>query len=89
MITSDRIIHVARISKAEWFVMTQPVATVAADIERLRGLIETHNAGCREECAARGEQHCYPYMSRGRRCPDCPRDGTIDDTYYNELGEPT
>jgi hypothetical protein len=53
----------------------------ADEIERLRGLIEAHNQGCLESCNSQAESsRCGAYRSRGRYCPDCPRDWLIDST---------
>jgi len=46
------------------------------EIQRLRSAIDNHNAGCVESCAARS--HCEAFTSRGRNCPDCPRDWAIE-----------
>lgn len=46
-----------------------------AEVERLQGLIDAHNADCDSIChgrAVRGE--CEAWTSRGKVCCDCPRD---------------
>lgn len=50
------------------------------EYERLQGLIRDHNVGCAAACQAMPREHCQPYKSRGRRCPDCPQDDMIDVT---------
>lgn len=51
-----------------------------AEIERLRGVINDHNADCESQCEQRqqsGDSHC-PYAKYDLQCPDCPRDGMLD-----------
>ena len=53
------------------------------EIERLRGLIDAHNADCTARCEAMSKQAgyagvCIHYTNRGRTCPNCPRDEMID-----------
>ena len=52
-----------------------------AEIERLRGAIDGHNAECIRQCEARkamGSTHC-PMKGYRRNCSDCPRDGMVDE----------
>jgi len=53
------------------------------ELERLRGLIDAHNADCIARCEAMSKQAghagvCIHYTNRGRTCPNCPRDEMID-----------
>jgi hypothetical protein len=59
--------------------MTQALAD---EIERLRGLIETHNTECQALCGAEDREawRCQSYVHRCRRCPDCPAIWKIDFT---------
>ncbi len=51
----------------------------AAELGRLRSLIDDHNEGCRQSCEARaGSSLCEAYKRRRRTCPDCPKDWAID-----------
>jgi len=59
------------------------------EIERLRGLIDAHNADCIARCEAMSKQAghagvCIHYTNRGRTCPNCPRDEMIDAARGNE-----
>lgn len=50
-----------------------------ADYDALAALIDEHNSACAAACEAqRDAGRCHAYMSRGLRCPDCPRDWQID-----------
>lgn len=52
-----------------------------AEIASLRALIESHNAGVIESCQNaynRKLRACDEFQSRGRQCPECPRDDLID-----------
>lgn len=42
-------------------------------------LIASHNAECDGLCTKQAA-NCEPFTSRGRRCPECPRDWKIDDS---------
>lgn len=44
----------------------------------LERLINAHNEDCERMCAGYGEDRCAPYVDRGRRCTDCPKDYAID-----------
>jgi len=48
------------------------------EIVRLRDLIRAHNALCENACAACSDAHCEPWLTRGRWCPDCPREWMIE-----------
>jgi hypothetical protein len=59
-------------------VLNEALEYGCAEIERLRDLIRTHNASCENACAARSDAHCEPWLTRGRWCPDCPREWMIE-----------
>lgn len=67
---------VRALDEATWY--------VTAEVERLRDLIRTHNASCESACTERGDAYCEPYVTRGRQCPDCPRDWMIDEGRSDE-----
>jgi len=56
-----------------------------AEADKLGALIAEHNSGCVMACEARGD--CRPYTSRGRKCPDCPKDWMIELPADQEGGE--
>jgi len=58
----------------------------ADEIERLRGLIDAHNADCIARCEAMRQQPnpgqggiCAHYTNLGRTCRNCPRDEMIEE----------
>lgn len=56
------------------------VAELEKEVERLRGLIETHNEGCASQCEfCKKQGRCDGFVIRGLQCTDCPRDYTISD----------
>ena len=58
------------------------ILVLATEVRRLRVVITEHNAGLAAECAAReaAGSPCARYRAirPGKRCPDCPRDGEVE-----------
>jgi len=55
---------------------SHPLRELEAYAGQLLRAIKEHNESC--ECACNARKDCAPYVDRGLRCPECPRDWKID-----------
>ena len=63
------------------------LASLRAEVERLRAAVDGHNNSCERMCKARdakGEGEAW--TSRGKVCCDCPRDWMIEGTSGQQPG---
>jgi hypothetical protein len=68
----------ARVAELETTINTSEIVNRLRDrIADLEMLITEHNEGCNSSCDARGVDYCEPYVTRGKRCPDCQKDWNI------------
>lgn len=63
---------------AEFRAVKEALASVMAERDALNAAVQSHNEGCKEACESMSAMHCNPYLARGGRCPDCPKDWVID-----------
>lgn len=61
------------------YVLATEYDALAARVAQLEQLIHDHNNGCSQSCFAMAEHgRCEGFTGRGRKCPDCPEDWTIE-----------
>jgi hypothetical protein len=65
-----------RVEAYTWRLKAQ---NLSAEVERLRALLAQHNQECHDLCEGRKASGtlCAAYNSRGRSCPDCPKDNVL------------
>lgn len=58
--------------------LQQQLAATKEAQARAESLIADHNKECEGLCVGQPKGHCDSYITRGRQCPDCPRNWKID-----------
>lgn len=59
--------------------LTRKCNKLEAENAKLRGAINEHNKEKEHQCAMNNHDgSCNPYIARGRKCPNCPRDDRIE-----------
>lgn len=78
-----------RTAQAEAAAGREAIATLASEraanallteqVEKLQGVLDRHNQECNDLCDGRKASGtlCNAYNSRGRSCPDCPKDNVL------------
>lgn len=79
-ISDERLIRLIEFSDNNGRCVTEfrEIADALSELQELRKAVADHNGVCLDQCKAKGEKHCQPYVKRGRNCPDCPQDNRVD-----------